>query len=165
MRAEVRAAGSSMACSKGSEVHGLLSIHLPNSGALCPMRARGPDKNRRQAAKLQVSRATRQRAPAPSQGGSAGSNPVGATNHHQHNTAADQQKRRSAAGLCVRPSPVRSGCGRVSVPHSCPRPSSRSRTSLQQMAGRARERGRDLAGVRATTGVRPGGLRPKRSGR
>jgi hypothetical protein len=57
---------TSMAC-KGSEVHGLLSIHPSNSGALCPMRARGPDKNRRQAAKLHVSRATRRRAPGPSQ--------------------------------------------------------------------------------------------------
>jgi hypothetical protein len=40
-------------------------------------------------AKLQVRRPTRQLAPAPSQGGSAGSNPVGATTEHQHNTAAD----------------------------------------------------------------------------
>ena len=28
---------------KGSEVHGLLSIHFSDSGALCPMRARGLD--------------------------------------------------------------------------------------------------------------------------
>jgi hypothetical protein len=41
------------------------------------------------AAKLQVSRLTRDRALGPSQGGSAGSNPVGATIHHQHNTAPD----------------------------------------------------------------------------
>jgi hypothetical protein len=73
------------------------------------------------AAKLHVSGPTRQRGYAPSQGGSAGSNPVGATNQHQHNTAADQQQRRSAAVLCVRPGPAGSGCRPVSVPYSCPR--------------------------------------------
>jgi hypothetical protein len=35
-------------------------------------------------------------------GGSAGSNPVGATIQHQHDTAADQQEQGSAAVFCVR---------------------------------------------------------------
>jgi len=75
----------------------------------------------RPAAKLQVSRPTRQLGYDPSQGGSAGSNPVGATIQHQHNTAADLDERRSEAALCIRPGPVKSGCGRASVPYSCPR--------------------------------------------
>ena len=84
-----------MAC-KGS---GVRTPEAPSfhQGVLCPMRARDLDRDRRLEAKLQVSRPTRQRAPAPSQGGSAGSNPVGATTDHQHNSAADQQKRGSAA--------------------------------------------------------------------
>jgi hypothetical protein len=57
----------------------LLSFTTPCRGALCPMRARGLDGGHRLAAKLQVSRPTRQPVPDPSQGGSAGSNPVGAT--------------------------------------------------------------------------------------
>ena len=107
MRVEVRVAGSSMAC-KRSGAHA--SSAPPISGTLCPMRARGVDWDHRLAANLHVSRPTRSLAPAPSQGGSAGSNPVGATNH-QHNTAADQQERGSAAVLRVRPSPARSGYG------------------------------------------------------
>jgi hypothetical protein len=54
-------------------------LHRSISSALCPMRARGLDRSHRMAAKLHVSRSTRQLAPVPSQGGSAGSNPVGAT--------------------------------------------------------------------------------------
>ena len=83
-------------------------FHYAISGALCPMRARGPDRDRWQVAKLQVSRPTRQPGNEPSQGGSAGSNPVGATTEDQYNTAVDQQERRSAAVLCVRRRPVRS---------------------------------------------------------
>ena len=56
-------------------------LHHSIWGALCPMRARGPDRSRRQVANPQVSNVMRRRAPAPSQGGSAGSNPVGATIH------------------------------------------------------------------------------------
>ena len=67
----------------------LRQFHHAVSGALCPMRDRDPDRDRRQVAKLQISPSGRQLAPAPSQGGSAGSNPVGATTEHQHNTAAD----------------------------------------------------------------------------
>jgi hypothetical protein len=96
-------------------------IHGRFTGALCPMRARGLDRGHRLAAKLQVSMPTREGAAGPSQGGSAGSNPVGATNHHQHNTAYDLEERRSGAMSCVRRRPVKSGCGRVSVPYSCPR--------------------------------------------
>jgi len=91
------------------------------SGALCPMRARDPDRDRRQVAKLQVSGPACQQGYDPSQGGSAGSNPVGATTEDQYNTAADQQERGSAAVLCVRPGPAGSGCERVAVPYSCPR--------------------------------------------
>jgi hypothetical protein len=43
-------------------------------------------------AKLQVSRPTGPLAPGPSQGGSAGSNPVGATTEYQHNTTTDLQE-------------------------------------------------------------------------
>jgi hypothetical protein len=43
-------------------------------------------------AKLQVSRPTPQLGYAPSQGGSAGSNPVGATIERRCNTAADLEK-------------------------------------------------------------------------
>jgi len=43
-------------------------------------------------AKLQVSTLMRPLAPAPSQGGSAGSNPVATTNQHQHNRAADLEE-------------------------------------------------------------------------
>ena len=57
----------------------LLSSITRSRGALCPMRARALAGDRELAVKLQVSRPARQRAPAPSQGGSAGSNPVGAT--------------------------------------------------------------------------------------
>ena len=104
---------ASMACKR----QGFMPPRLHHfiSGSLCPMRARALAGDRELAVKLQVSRPTRDRAPGPSQGGSAGSNPVGATIHHQHNTAADQQERRSAAVLRVRPSPARSGCGRASV--------------------------------------------------
>ena len=45
---------------------------------------------------------------------------ISTTNDHQCNTAADQQERRSAAVVCVRPSPVRSGCRRASVSNACP---------------------------------------------
>jgi hypothetical protein len=48
--------------------------------------------DRELAVKLQVSRPTRQLGYDPSQGGSAGSNPVGATIHHQHITASDLDK-------------------------------------------------------------------------
>ena len=91
-------------------------FHHAISCALCPMRARGPDRNRRQVANLHVSGATRQRAPAPSQGGSAGSNPVGATIHHQPNTAADLDERRS--GPCCVSDRVRSGP--AVAEHLCP---------------------------------------------
>jgi hypothetical protein len=74
---------------QGSEVHGLLRIHLSNSGALCPMRARGLDSGSPIGTNVQVSRLTCQRESAPSQGGSAGSNPVGATTEDQDNTASD----------------------------------------------------------------------------
>jgi hypothetical protein len=47
---------------------------------------------------------------------------VWATIGHQYHTAADQQELRSAAVLCVRPGPAKSGCGRASVPYTCPRP-------------------------------------------
>jgi hypothetical protein len=60
-----------------------------------------------------------------SQGGSAGSNPVGATIQHQYHTASDLDEGRSGAVLRVRRRPVRSGCGRASVPHLCPHPSRR----------------------------------------
>jgi hypothetical protein len=53
------------------------------------MHARDPDRDRRQVAKLQVSGPACQLGYDPSQGGSAGSNPVGATSKHQHNTAVD----------------------------------------------------------------------------
>ena len=65
------------------------------------------------AAKLHVSGPTGEEATAPSQGGSAGSNPVGATNGYQYNTAADLEKRGSGAVLCVRPGPAVGG-------HVCP---------------------------------------------
>ena len=64
-------------------------LHRSISGSLCPMRARILIGDRRLAAKLHVNRLMRQLGPAPSQGGSAGSNPVGATIGHQHITAAD----------------------------------------------------------------------------
>jgi hypothetical protein len=77
----------------------------------------------------------------PSQGGSAGSNPVGATTEHQHNTAADLYERRSAAALYVRrpqSSPAVGG-------YLCPVPASfhaavvgRSEANCRQIALRAR---------------------------
>ena len=98
----------------------LLQLHHSLSGALCSMRARGLDREPPAGANLQVSRPTCQRAPTPAPGGNAGSNPVGATNQHHDTTAADQQEQGSAAVMRVRPSPVRSGCRRASVPNACP---------------------------------------------
>jgi hypothetical protein len=65
----------------------LVSSTTPSRGALCPMRARGPDRNRRLVANLHVNRSARQRAPAPSQGGRPFESGRGYT-EDQHNTAA-----------------------------------------------------------------------------
>jgi hypothetical protein len=69
---------------RGADRGGGAAMHRRGAGQLCPMRARSLDERPRLAAKLQVSR--RQRVGSdmfPSQGGSAGSNPVGATIQQQ----------------------------------------------------------------------------------
>jgi len=63
------------------------------------MRARALAGDRELTVKLQVSRPTRDRAPGPSQCGSACSNPVGATNHHQHNQLGGQSCRDDSVGV------------------------------------------------------------------
>jgi hypothetical protein len=82
-------------CGHGmQEVRGscLPQLHDSILGALCPMRARGLDRGHRLAAKLHVSGPTGGEASAPSQGGSAGSNPVGATIGHHYNTVSDLEE-------------------------------------------------------------------------
>jgi hypothetical protein len=83
---------------RGQGVHASSAPPL-DLGSLCPMRARALAGDRELAVKLQVSRPTRDRAPGPSQGGSAGSNPVGATNHHQHNQLGGQSCRDDSVGV------------------------------------------------------------------
>ena len=83
---------------RGQGVHASSAPPL-DLGSLCPMRARALAGDRELTVKLQVSRPTRDRAPGPSQCGSACSNPVGATNHHQHNQLGGQSCRDDSVGV------------------------------------------------------------------
>lgn len=80
-----------LSTARGDQVHAS-SAHHSISGVLCPMRARGHDGGHRLAAKLPVTRPTRGGATGPSQGGSAGFEPVGATTEGHHNTASDLEE-------------------------------------------------------------------------
>jgi hypothetical protein len=118
---------------RGPGVPCLLGSTAPSRVCCAPCVSEPLTRDHGPMAKLQVSRPMRWWATPPSQGGSAGSNPVGATTEHQHNAAADLYERRSAAALYVRRRPVKSGCGRVSVPCARVLPRRRRRQERGQL--------------------------------
>ena len=94
-----RSRASTTACAVGclDGMQEVTGVQIPSApplhlGGLCPMRARSRMETTGLTAKLQVSRQAGEVMPGPSQGGNAGSNPVGATTGHHYNAASDLEE-------------------------------------------------------------------------